>query len=139
MQQIVRECTPHSVSARGWNYLREKGLHPQDVRSAYALLVAAVGEHKESVAQEKVTRKLRDALLSGEERGKAEMERRQKVHRLLRELQGRKRLQPLRDEKGSPLLESGSIARALKDFWGKIMGVQGEPPQAQSGRPSRCL
>ena len=97
----------------------------------YTLLVAATGEHKESVALEKVTRKLRDALLSGEVRGQAEMERRQKVHRLLRELRGRKRLQRSRDEKGSPLLESGSIARALKDFWGKIMGVQGEPPEAQ--------
>ena len=83
VQQIVHECTPHSVSAWGWNYLREKGLHPQDVRSAYAVLVAAAGEHKESVAQETVTRKLRDALLTGEERGKAEMERGQKIHRLL--------------------------------------------------------
>ena len=35
VQQIVRECTLHSFLARGWHHLREKGLRPQNVRSAY--------------------------------------------------------------------------------------------------------
>ena len=101
------------------------------MRSAYSLLVAAAGEHKEAVAQETVTRKLRDVLLTGEERGKGELERRQKIHRLLRELQGRKRLQRLRDAQGNPLSTSGDIAAALRGFWSGIMGAEGECPESR--------
>ena len=39
------------------------------------------------------------------------------IHRLRRELQGRKGLQRVRDEKGNTLLTSGAIAMALQGFF----------------------
>ena len=88
-------------------------MHPQSVRSAYSLLVAAAGEHKEAVAQETVTRKLRDVLLTGEERGKAELERRQKIHRRLCKLQGLRRFP---GEPREPIVDVGGHRDGIEGF-----------------------
>ena len=121
--RFVLNCSPHSVSQTAYGFLQEQGYCPQNHQQAYTLLVAGYEQFRSDKARDQILGEL-EPLLTGEHENFRE--RRNRVYKLMRELQVRKRLQNLRTSAGVMLTKATTIACEMARHWDGISMAQGK-------------
>ena len=138
METLVRISSPTRVIPAGWEYLGELGVRPKTHQEAYQCLASVLAdEHREGRMQQSVTR-LRHGILSKEEQREDSAAKRKRVTRLMREMQGQRMVQRMRDSSGNYVTNKRDMARLLEEFWSPIMSSTGVSEE-EGDRCLRCL
>ena len=125
LQALVRESTPLRLAPGAWEFLRDLGYEETSIALAYQRLVRLQAQEKQEEFEERMLTRLRAQLQPQEARAKEASERRKRVHEMVRQLRDRLYLQRVRDSRGVVQETSKTIARALHDYWGGVMGGGG--------------
>ena len=125
LQALVRESTPLRLAPGAWEFLQDLGYEETSVALAYQRLVRLQAQEKQEEFEERMLTRLRAQLQPQEARAQQASERRKRIHEMVRQLRDRQYLQRVRDSKGVVQETSKTIARALHDYWGGVMGGGG--------------
>ena len=110
VEALVRNSSPTRVIPAGWEYLDESGVRPKTHQEAYQCLASVLAdEQREGRMQQSVTR-LRREILSKEEQREDSADKRKRVQRLMKEVQGRRRVQRMRDTSGNYVTNKRDMA-----------------------------
>ena len=100
IQSYLVESNPDRVSQRGWDYLANRGIYPGSQKSAYLHLSRLNDYAHQKDSKERVEKRLKAQLLDSENQRERHANRKKEVYRLLQELQTRRVMSKVRDQRG---------------------------------------
>ena len=109
--------TVQHVTPQGWNFTESQGLSPSTHAQAYSQLVALHERDQTDKVGNLLLSKLK-GLLAGDTI--TDVSQKERTHKLMDELQSRKRLGWVRNKGGQVLADPVAIAQALEQHWAEV-------------------
>ena len=120
VRDALRSSSPSYVPMSGWIALRAAGVDVASMSEAYGSLQRLMIQEETRVQKHLALEGVREALRNEETIRGAKSARLKAVHRMMRELQGRRAMVALRAPSGRMVSGQVAMGELLRDFWTQV-------------------